>query len=472
MKITTEEIENCQIAMTIEVEDAEAEKALRKAARALSRKLKIPGFRPGKAPYNIVVRYLGIETVQEQVVDDLAEKLYKQAIKEKGIEPYDTASLDEVTWNPLILRLTVPMPPRVDLGAYRQLRLTPEEVTVTDEQVNGVLEQIRQQNALLQPVERPAQIGDTVTIDIEATVDGEVVLSNDGREMILREGSRHPVPGFAQALVGMRPGEERVFELPYPEDYYRQELAGRQAEFRVLMDSVKEKVLPPVDDVLAMTTGYDSADDLKEAIRAELLKQAQIKADERFINTVVDRVVEGATIAFPPTMLEREIDDMVKEQDRHLEQRGMKLAEFLEIRDQTEEDFREELRPHAEKRLRQSLLLGEVVKAEQLALKEDEVDEEIERRSLLMGERADDFRKILSSPQGILVVRNELLARKAVERLVAIAKGESPELQPEEDVEEAAESESAVVETSAEEPPVEGEVAEEVAEEFTEGDES
>ena len=431
MKVTTEELENCQIAMTIEVEDAEAEKALRNAARTLSREFKIPGFRPGKAPYNVIVRLLGIEAVQEQAVDDLAQKLYKQALEEKGIEPYASASLDEVTWNPLTLRLTIPMPPRVDLGAYRDVRLPPEEVVVTDEEINQVLERIQKQNAMWQPVERPARLGDMITADIEATVGGQVVLKNEGREMILREDSRYPVPGFGQALVGMQPGEERSFELTYPEDYYNRELAGQQATFHVLMDTVKEEVLPLVDDALAMSVGYESVDKLREDIRAELLGQAQREANNRFVTTVMDRVVEGATIAFPPIMLEHEIDDMVEEQKRRLEQRGMSLEEFLKLRDQTEEDFRQELRPYAEKRLRQSLVLGELVEAEQLSVNSNEIDEQIASLALSLDEENDDLKEFLFSPLGKLSVGSDLLTRRALERLVAIAQGKAPELPPE-----------------------------------------
>jgi trigger factor len=463
LKVTTEELENRQIAMTIEVEDTETEKALRNAARTFSREIKIPGFRPGKAPYRIVVQRIGLEAVQEQAVDDLAEKLYKQALEEKNIEPYASASLDEVTWNPLTLHLTIPMPPRVDLGAYRELRLTPEEITVTDDQVNEVLERIQKQNAMWQPVERAAQLGDMVTIDVEATVDDEVVLSKEGREMTLPEDSYYPVPGFGQALAGMQAGEERVFELPYPEDYYRQDLAGRQARFHVLMDSIKEEVLPPVDDALATTIGYESAGDLEEAIRSELLQQAQREADERFVNTLLDRTIEEATIAFPPVMLEHEIDAIVKEQDQRLKQQGMELAQFLEIRNLTEEEFREEVRPHAEKRLHQSLILSEVMVAEKITLEDDEVEEEIERRSSLMGEQADDLKKILSSPVGRLSVGNDLLTRKALERLEAIAKGEAPELQPEEEIEDN-EPESTVAETPAEEQIAEEQISDQQAE--------
>ena len=411
--------------MTIEVEDAEAEKALRNAARTLSRKFKLPGFRPGKAPYNVVVRLLGIEAIQEQAIEDLSQKLYKQALEEKGIEPYASASLDEVTWNPLTLRLTIPMPPRVDLGAYRDVRLPSEEVVVTDEQINQVLERIQTQNAMWQPVTRPARLGDLITADIEVTVGGQVVLKNEGREMILREDSRYPVPGFGLALVGMQPGEEKTFELPYPEDYYNRELAGQQATFHVLMDTIKEKVLPPVDDVLAMTAGYESLDQLRENIRAELLEQAQREANNRFVTAVMDRVVEGATVAFPPIMLEHEIDDMIKEQKRRLEQRGMSLEEFLKLRAQAEEDFRQELQSYAEKRLRQSLVLDKVIQAEQLSVESSEIDEQIASLTLSLDEEDNDLREFLFSPLGRLSVGSDMLTRRALERRVAIAMGEA-----------------------------------------------
>lgn len=467
MKVTTEELENCQIGMTIEIEDAEVEKALRKSARKLSRHYKIPGFRPGKAPYNIIVRQLGIEVIQQQTLDDLGEKLYKQALKEKEIEPYAPASLDEVTWAPLALSLTIPMPPRVDLGAYREVRVTSEEATVTDEQVNQVLEGIRKQNAMREPVERPAQLGDVVTLDIEATVNGEIVFSGDGHEILVGEDSRYPVPGFGKALVGTKAGEEKEFELPYPEDYYNQDLAGRQASFHVVVDSVKEEVLPAVDDPLAMTVGYESADELIEEIRTELLKQAQQATDERFMDAVFDRVIEGASIAFPPIVVDREIDGMIEEQDHYLQQRGMTLAEFLEMRNQTEEDLREDLRPQAEERTRRSLILSEVVETERLKLEEHEVSEEIERRSLSMGEHADALRAILSSPQGMMSVSNSLLTQKALERLRAIATGEAPELESEESVEENVEEtgESASVEeTLAEQPVTDGQASDQQSE--------
>lgn len=459
MKVTTEELENCQVAMTIEVEDAEAEKALRNAARTLSRKFKLPGFRPGKAPYNVVVRLLGIEAIQEQAIEDLSQKLYKQTLEEKGIEPYASASLDEVTWNPLTLRLTIPMPPRVDLGAYRDVRLPSEEVVVTDEQINQVLERIRTQNAMWQPVTRPARLGDLIMADIEVTVRGQVVLKNEGREMILREDSRYPVPGFGQALVGMQPGEEKTFELPYPEDYYNRELAGQQATFHVLMDTVKEEVLPPVDNALAMTAGYESLDQLREDIRAELLEQAQREANNRFITAVMDRVVEGATVAFPPIMLEHEIDDMIKEQKRRLEQRGMSLEEFLKLRAQTEDDFRQELQSYAEKRLRQSLVLDKVIQAEQLSVESSEIDEQIANLILSLDEEDDDLREFLFSPLGRLSVGSDMLTRRALERLVAIAKGEAAELEPKESAEEVTEAQNATPEAVVEETPIEGEVA-------------
>lgn len=432
MKVTTEELENRQMAMTIEVENNEAEKALRKAARTLSRKYDIPGFRPGKAPYNVVVRLLGLAAVQEQALDDLAEKLYKQALKEEDIQPYDTASLDQVTWNPLTLRLTIPLPPQVDLGAYREVRLTPEEVTVTEEQVAEVLERIRKDNATWQPVERAAQFGDMVTIDIEATADDEVILSTEGREMILLENSRYPLPGFTHHLIGMEAGEEKTFTMTYPEDYYREDLAGREAQFTVLMQSVKGELLPDLDDALAMATGFESLDELKQAIRDQLLDEAQREANERFLDQALDQMVERANISYPPVMLEDEIDEMIEEQESFLQRRGMTLENFLTLRNQTEEELREELRPHAERRLRTSLLLSELVKAEKLTVNDGEVKEEIERIARSMDENADAIRDVLSSPQNKITLYNRLLLRKALDRVTAIAKGEAPELEAQE----------------------------------------
>lgn len=365
MKVETERLENCQMALTIEVDEERTKQALRNAARRISRQAKIPGYRPGKAPYNVVARYLGKEILYDEVLDKLGKAVYKEALDEAGFEPFGQAQLTDYETDPLVLKMVVPLAPVVELGNYRQMRLEADEETIrTEEEVNKALIKIQEQNAFWEPVKRPAQWGDLAIADIEGTVKGETVIGNEGRELILQADSPYPLPGFSDQLLGMAVNEQREFTLTYPEDSENKELAGQPAHFNVHLQDLKEKVVPDIDDDLARTVGsYETLEDLKAKLRREL----QAKAEADFANRALTALVERAEIEFPPTMLEKEIDDWLEEFDRTLKRQNLNLENYLKIRKLTEEEFRQkEVTPQVEERLKRSLALGKFVKLEEL----------------------------------------------------------------------------------------------------------
>ncbi len=426
MEVSAERLENCQFELAIEVDEERVEQELRRVARRVSKQRRIPGFRPGKAPYDAVLRFFGKNTLYKEALEDLVQAAFKEALEKEGIEPFAQAELVDVQFEPMVLKMVVPIAPIVELGDYRQLRLTPPEVTVSDEEVEAALERIQAQHGQWQPVERPAQLDDQIIVDIESTVEGEVFLSNQERALILQAESSYPLPGFNEQIVGMVIGEDREFDLTYPENLANEKLAGKESHFKVHLHDLKELVLPELDDDLAKTVGdFETFDDLKAKVRESLQAEAEREAESRFANEVLTTTVEGARIEFPPVLLERELDSLLEEQDRIFRRReGLNLDTWLEINKKSKQEYRDELRPQAAERLKRGLVLGKVVELESIAVEEEEVEDQIERLSLPFGEQADKARDIFSSPDNMRSIASDLLTNKALQRLLAIARGE------------------------------------------------
>ncbi len=366
MKIETERLENCQMALTIEVDEKRTKRALRRAARRISGQAKIPGFRPGKAPYNIIAGMFGKEVLYQEAVDDFGSTLYQEALEETGIEPFDQAQLVGYDINPLVLNLIVPLPPVVELGDYQQIRLEPEEEEKTNEEKIGeALQRIQERNTFWDPTEGPAQWGNLVVVDIEGTLDGETIVEEKGRELILEEADSPESlpPGFAAELLGISLDQPQEFTLTYPHNYEDSSLAGQQVQFTVHLRDLKEEIVPDIDDDLARTVGdFDTLDELK----AELGNNLEARAEEDFANRALEALVEGSKIEFPPTLLEREIDYWIREFDQSLRRQGLSLNNYLQMRKLTEDEFRQEASPQVEERLKRSLALAKFVELEEI----------------------------------------------------------------------------------------------------------
>jgi trigger factor len=441
LEVTAERLENCQVELTIEVDEERVQQELRRVARRLSKRRRIPGFRPGRAPYDTVLRFFGKDALYQEVLEDLVQAVFKEALEKEGIESFAQAELMDVHLEPMVLKMVVPVAPIVELGDYRQLRLTPPEVTVSDEKVETALKHIQAQHSQWQPVERPAQLDDQVIVDIESTVEGEVVLSNQERVVLLKAESLYPLPGFNEQIVGMVIGEDREFDLTYPENLANEELAGKESHFKVHLHDLKELVLPDMDDDLAKTIGdFETLDDLKTKVRENLQAEAEQEAESRFSSEVLTATVERAHIEFPPVLLERELDGLLEEQDRVSRQReGLTLDNWLEMNKKNKEEYRDELRPRAVERLKRGLALGKVVELEGITVEGEEVGAQVERMSLSFGEQADKARDIFSSPDNMRSIASDLLTNKALQRLMAIARDEMED-EMEDEIDEADET--------------------------------
>jgi trigger factor len=434
LKVESKDLEDRQVEITVEVPSDRVQKAMQAAARTLSRRIKIPGFRPGKAPYPVVLRKVGEEQVFEEALDSLGQEIYQSALDEAGIEPYAPGALEEIVRrDPLVLRYSVPLPPEVDLGDYRDLRVDYEAPEVTDDSVNDVMEDLRQGQALIEPVDRPAALNDVVVLDVDGELhddssDEERLLNEKNVSVLVEEETDWPVPGVVEYLKGLSAGDEKSFEYTFPDDYPTEDLRGKSAEFHITCLDVKSRLVPEWSDDLAKTLGdFESMLDLRVKVREQLKEQLDQQTNADFAQDVISQTVDGATVTYPPVLLDREIDDLLHDLGHRLERQKLSLEDYLKIENKSLDDLRDDFRPQAEERLKRGLVLGKVVDEEALKVGENEIDSALDRIVAPLEGRSQELRKRLDTPAGRRSVALDLLTDKAVERLMAIAKGEAPE---------------------------------------------
>lgn len=433
MKIDKQDLAERRVQLTIEVPADRLESALHSAARRIGERTRIPGFRPGKAPYKMIVQKVGEEAVFDEALDKLGQEVYRQALDEAEVEPYAPGSLDEVvSRDPLTLRYTIPLEPEVQLGDYRAIRIPVEEPRVSDEAVDQMVEELRQRHAVMETVPRAAEMTDVVVLDVVGQLASEVdgasgkLLEEKGVPVLVADTTDWPIPGIAAHLVGMAAGEETSVDYVFPEDYDNESLRAKAARFLVRCVEVKSRTLPELNDELARQLGeFTDLMDLKLKVRKSLLEEAARSGDRDYANRAVEDLVAGATYQYPPVMVEEEQKAMLRDLDRRLQAQRLSLTDYLKIEKKTEDDVMKELEPQAVERVKRSLALGKLVELEDLHVEDSEVSAELERVVAPWDSQAKAVRKAIDNPVGRRSLAMDLLTDKAVQRLVAIARGEA-----------------------------------------------
>jgi len=433
LKVNTERMENCQAVLTIEVEEERVERSLKEAAGRISKRTRIPGFRAGRAPYHIVERMVGKETVFDEALEELSSQIYHEALEECELEPIDRAEIEVVEREPLTLKMTVPLKPEVELGDYESIHVEPQEVKVEEEEIEEVLTALREERGEWVPEERKAQEGDLLTLDVEGRADGERVVGAEEQEYVLRLGSGVPVKGFPEMIEGMEPGEEREFTITYPVAQPNPDLAGRKVEFQVRLLGLKGKHLPPLDDEFAKTVGdFEGLKELRDQVESMLRARAETRERERVAEEALTAMTDQAKIEYPPALLERELDSMIEDYGKVVARQGFTLPRYLEVVGKSEEELRGELRPQAEERLKKALVFSKFTEEEGIAVEEEEVDREVDEIADSYGDQAEEVKKVLLSPEPQRSIRSRLFSQKALERLVEIGMA-TPEEKAEEE---------------------------------------
>ncbi len=426
MKVTRDKTENSQVFLTIELEPQEVEEAMAKSYQRLAKRTNIPGFRKGKAPQAILERYLGRDSVLEDALNHQLPKVYEKAIEEQQIEAIAQPEIELIQTEPVIFKAKVSLVPVVQLGDYQSVKMKPEKIKVTDVNVKETIEQLRHQNATWESTDRAVEFGDLAIFNIESQVDGATFFNREGVQYLVLQDSVSPAPGFAKELTGMNKSEEKNFNIKLPEDYPRNEFAGKEAHFTVKVLEVKQEILPELNDEFAAQLGPEIKNmaALKEEVSSNLKLRAEAKARADFEEKVVDAVVSSSQVEFPPVLMETEIHRMLNEQARQFERQGVNLEEYLKSINKTEAELHEELHPVATKRVTQSLVLGKAAEAEKIEVSEKEIDEEIETMLKNTTDKKDELQRALNAPPSRGSIRQILLTRKTVDRLAEIAGGE------------------------------------------------
>ena len=424
MKVSTQEIEKSQVVVEIEVDPPRLDRAMDQAYRRVAGRLRVPGFRPGKAPRPLVERMVGRESLLEDAIEHLVPEVYREAIDQENLYPIEEAAFEVVEAEPLKIKATVPVRPTVQLGDYRSLRrkLTPPEIT--DEQVDNVLTQLRESHATWAPVERPVQLEDRVAMDVHGTVDDKVILDRQDVEYVVRGESDRPMPGFAEQLVGMAAGDEKSFTLAVPAEFEDPEIAGKQAAFQVKVHWVKEKQLPELDDAFASSVGtFSTLDELKQEVRQELQGRAEATARQELQEGLIDAVVEAATLDLPPPAVEKQAARLRQQLASSLDRQGISVEQYQQLTGKSAADFDAELEADARRELTRLFVLDEVAKAENIAVDPVEVETEIRRAAGDGPDARRIVREALARRETRARVEAAIRERKTIAHLVEMATG-------------------------------------------------
>ncbi|GBD14271.1 Trigger factor [bacterium HR25] len=426
VKVSTQRPTGCEAVLEIEIEPERLESYLERAYRRLVQRTDVPGFRRGKAPRSMLERYLGRHRLLHEALDIMVPEVVREALTEQGIEPFDRPQVEVVQEEPPVIKAKVPLPPVIELGDYRSLRVEREPVEVAPEEVDAALEELRRRYALHEPVNRPVQWGDIVYMDIRGEVEGRRLMNEEDVEVRLQEGSVLLLPGLAEAVIGMERGQEKTVTLPLPEDYPRRELAGRPATFTIRVRAVREERLPELNDDFAREVGegFASLEALRARLEEDLRQRKEAEAEASYRERAVEALVEmAARIEFPQVLVEEEVERLLREEARAV---GQDVDRYIEQLRRSPEELWQEYRGRAEERLRRSLALGRLAELEGVQVMDEEIAQEIERLSA-GGQPDGGLRAILESPAGREALRRSLLTRKTLDRLVAIASGKVEE---------------------------------------------
>ena len=445
MKIETHPRDDHQMTMIVEIEAEKLEGARRRAARRIAEKVKIPGFRPGKAPYDVVRRLYGDGVITEEAVEILVDEIYPEALKETSIEPAAAGQLETIeSLEPPKFIFTVPMKPTVDLGDYQSIRQAYEFVAPDEAKLDEELENLRRMYASTETVERPVQDGDYVLLDVtgskaKAKADEAPLLERKGFAVVARadeKDSEWPFPGFAAKLIGMAPGADQEFSYKYAKDFADETLAGQNVKFVVTVKIVRGVNLPALDAEFAQKTGLgQTVEELRERMRENIAQEARNAYEDQYFETLIETIKAGATIKYPPQVVEHEVEHVLEDVETRLKGQGVENMEtyFKMVKTTREAFIEEQARPTAIKRLERGLVMDEIARAEKIELDQASLEEAFSNTWATLAMTDESFAKATkggtkASREIVDAVAmqsaNQLLTRRVLDQLKAIATGE------------------------------------------------
>lgn len=424
MKVTAEKIDNQQVVLEIEVPAAELEKASEKAFKKIAGKVNIPGFRKGKAPRKIVEQHVGKQAILDEAFEIIAPQAYAEALEDQKIDPVTRPAIDVVTMEEgkdLVFKATVTEKPELKLGEYKGLKIEQKVGTVSDDDVQQQLTRMLDRQADMVEAEEGAavQASSFITLDFKGFVDGEAFPGGEGKDYPLQIGSHSFIPGFEEQLIGAKVGEEKDVNVTFPQEYHAAELAGKEAVFKCTVRSIKEKVVPAMDDEFAKKAStFQTLDELKADVRSKLEKSAAERAESDNREAALQQASDNATVEIPDVMVDNRVTTMIQELSMRLEQQGMKMEQYLQYAGTDIAKIRETYREAAAKNVKMDLVLEQVAKAEEIKVEAADLDAEVEAMAKTYGATPEQVKKIIAQQGRLGDLAATVLRRKTAQFIV------------------------------------------------------
>ncbi len=426
MKVSVEKLPSSEALLEVDLSWEELEKASDKAYRKLVQKVDVHGFRRGKAPRSLLERKLGKESIYQEALDDLITETYRSAVKEHELTPLAQPELDAPVFEmgqPYHFSLKVAILSPVTLGDYRSLHFDREEAEITSEEVEKELESLRANRTKWNVVERPAEIGDRVTVDLKLTSEDQTISDLKDNPFELTDERHGLFSGMDEQVVTMSAGDSKTFTTTIPADYSNQKLAGKEAQYEITLHKVEAKEVPELDDAFAAEVSnnqYSTLEDLRKAISDDLLESKKRRIRDELRDKVIDAVIEQAEVTVHPVLVKEEAEEMMHQLSHMLEQQHLSMDQYLLMMRKTREEYLKEISPDAEKRMKRQLVLDEVARKEEINVAPEEL-ESLVRAYAQAGQnlpRSDAQNRALAS-----VYRRE----KAITRLLELTTDPDPD---------------------------------------------
>ena len=384
----------------------------------------VPGFRKGKVPMNIAIKYYGVEMFYEDAFNEVVPSIYEEALKENKIDAVSRPDLDITQMEKgkdLKFTAIVQTKPEVKPGKYKGIELKKIEYKVKADDVKAELEKMADKNSRMVTVDdRPVKDKDTAVIDFEGSIDGVPFEGGKAENHELVIGSKTFIEGFEDQVIGMKTGEEKDIKVKFPEDYFSKDLAGKDAVFKVKLHEIKVKELPKMDDEFAKDVSeFDTLAELKADIKAKLEESNKARAERETEDAAVEQVCKNTEIDIPSGMIESEIDAMEEDLNRRLSYQGMNLEQYLKLLNKSKEDFRTELKPEAEKSVKVRLVLEAITEDAKIEVTEDEMNARIKELAEAYGRKEDELSK---NEEFKKYIESSIKSEKTVKYIVENAK--------------------------------------------------
>ena len=421
MAVKCEEVEKNLSKLTFEVSAADFEAAIDKVYNKNKNKFNVPGFRKGKAPKAVIIKYYTKAVFYDDALNAVLPQAYEEALKESGLDvvarpEFDVEEIKE--GEPVVFTALVTTKPEVELGEYKGIKVPKIDYTVTDEDVDKDIESVRQRNARMVSVDdRAVENGDIAVIDFEGFVDDVAFEGGKGENYELEIGSNTFIPGFEEQLIGAKIDDLVDVNVTFPEEYHAEELKGKPAVFKVKVNEIKVRELPELDDDFASEVSeFDTLAEYKADVRTKLEEKAKEKAEAETQNAVIEKAVENAKMDIPQAMIDAQVDNLINDFAQRMSYQGMSMDMYMQYTGQTIDSMKEAYREQAEKQVSASLVIEAIAKAEGVEVSPEEVELNLVDMSKKYNMELDKLKELISEPE-LENIKKEMVFNKTVEML-------------------------------------------------------